>query len=237
MSSPAALVVNELSFSYPAGPSVLHSISFRVERGEKVALLGPNGAGKSTLLLHLNGIKEGHGTVTVAGDVLSKESLARIRANVGMVFQNPDDQLFCPTVGEDVGFGPRCQGMRGEELRAEVARALSSVGMESLSGRFPQHLSGGEKKRAALATVLSMRPVILALDEPTSGLDARARRSVIEVLRRLPQAMLVATHDLDFAAQICTRALILDQGRIVHDGPIAETTEDTGLLTRYGLLA
>lgn len=232
-----ALVVSDLSFSYPAGPSVLEAVSFHVEPGEKVALLGPNGAGKSTLLLHLNGIKEGKGTIEVAGETLSKQSLARVRCHIGLVFQNPDDQLFCPTVAEDVGFGLRCQGIKGEELRAEVARALSAVGMESLGGRFPQHLSGGEKKRAALATVLSTRPALLALDEPTAGLDARARRSVIEVLRGLAQAMLIATHDLDFASELCTRALILDEGRIVFDGPLAQAIGDEALLRRYGLLA
>lgn len=232
-----ALVVTELSFSFPGGPPVLSSVSFTIDHGEKVALLGPNGAGKSTLLLHLNGIKEGTGSITVAGEVLSSRNLARVRANIGLVFQNPDDQLFCPTVAEDVGFGPRCQGMEGEELRAEVARALTSVGMQQLGGRFPQHLSGGEKKRAALATVLSMRPALLALDEPTAGLDARARRSVIEVLRVLPQAMLVATHDLGFVSELCERALILEQGRIVYDGPMEQVAGDTELLLRYGLLA
>jgi cobalt/nickel transport system ATP-binding protein len=231
------LVVDNLSFNYPGGASVLREVCFSVGSGEKIALLGPNGAGKSTLLLHLNGIQQGTGTITVAGQVLGKKTLAWARANIGLVFQNPDDQLFCPTVAEDVGFGPRCHGSRGEELRAEVARALSAVGLSALGNRFPQHLSGGEKKRAALATVLSMRPKLLALDEPTAGLDARARRSVIDILRELPQAMLVATHDLDFARELSSRALILDEGQIVFDGALDSALADQALLRRYGLLA
>jgi energy-coupling factor transporter ATP-binding protein EcfA2 len=235
--SNSVLVVENLSFGYSGGHQVLREVSFTVSEGEKVALLGPNGAGKSTLLLHLNGIQEGTGTITVAGETLNKTTLARVRGNIGLVFQNPDDQLFCPTVAEDVGFGPRCHGASSEELRAEVARALSAVGLEALGGRFPQHLSGGEKKRAALATVLSMRPKLLALDEPVAGLDARARRSVIEILKSLPQAMLVATHDLEFARELFVRALILDQGRVVFDGPLNEAMGDQGLLERYGLMA
>lgn len=238
IASTPVLQLQDLTFQYPGGAHALDGISFTLHEGEKVALLGPNGAGKSTLLLHLNGIKTGgEGEITVAGERLTKQSLATIRSYVGLVFQNPDDQLFCPTVGEDVAFGPRCLGQQGEELEAEVTRALASVGLEALRDRFPQHLSGGEKKRAALATVLSMRPRLLALDEPTAGLDARARRAVISILKGLPQALLIATHDLALAEELAERAVILDSGRVVYDGPLGPALQDQALLERYGLLA
>ncbi len=238
MTGPGSLLtVEELSFGYPSGEQALRGVSFRLAAGEKVALLGPNGAGKSTLLLHLNGVEFGQGRILVGGELLSRDSIERVRGQVGLVFQNPDDQLFCPTVGEDVAFGPCCMGDSPETVEAEVSQALRAVGLESLRERFPQHLSGGEKKRAALATVLSMRPSLLALDEPTAGLDARARRSIIEVLKGLPQAMLVITHDLELARELFTRALILDEGCLVYDGPLSAALDDEELLRRHGLTA
>lgn len=237
MNNRQTLVVEGLTFEYPTGGRALDGVSFSLDDGEKVALLGPNGAGKSTLLVHLNGIMTGQGVIVVAGKTLNKANLGEIRPKVGLVFQNPDDQLFCSSVEEDVAFGPRCMGRKGTDLSQDVAHALSAVGMEALKHRFPQQLSGGEKKRAALATVLSMQPILLALDEPTAGLDARARRSVIEVLKALPQAMLVATHDLSLAAEIFQRAIVLDAGQIVYDGALADILSDDEFLKRHGLLA
>ena len=234
---PLVLEVEQLEFSYPGAIPALRKVSFSVAKGEKVALLGPNGAGKSTLLLHLNGILMGNGRVTVMGLPVCRGNLESIRAEIGLVFQNPDDQLFCPTVLEDVEYGPRCRGKKGEELRLESARALELVGMQGYEQRFPQDLSEGQKKRVALATVLSMQPHLLALDEPTAGLDARARRTVINILKSLPQALVTATHDLDLAAEISERALILDDGRVAYDGPISEALADRELLISHGLLA
>ena len=234
------LRIENLCFAYPGSQQhrpVLNGVSLTMAEGEKVALLGPNGAGKSTLLLHLNGLHLGSGQVQVGPYSVERSTLAQVREMVGLVFQNPDDQLFCPTVAEDVGYGPRCQGVKGEALARAVRRALGAVGLEGTEERFPQHLSEGEKKRVALATVLSMNPSLLALDEPTAGLDARARRAVIEVLRHLPQAMLIATHDLELARELTERAVLLEQGSVMYDGPTAHALDDRAILERYGLIA
>lgn len=227
--------IRGLSYAYPDGRQALRDVSLDVGPGEKVALVGPNGAGKSTLLLHLNGILRGQGTVRVMGQTVEERSLARIRAQVGMVFQDPDDQLFSPTVFEDVAFGPLYAGLPEEEIGQRVAWALAQVGMEGYAGRISHHLSLGEKKRAAIATVLSMRPQVLALDEPTAGLDPRARRRLIELLRDLPQAMLAATHDLRLVREIFARVIILDEGRMVADGLACDILADEGLLAAHGL--
>ncbi len=215
--------VEQLTFSYLEKP-VLREVSFEIDKGETVVLLGPNGAGKSTLLLLLAGVLQGEGTI---------ES----QDPVGLVFQNPDDQLFCPTVAEDVGYGPRYQGLGEAEVSNQVRSALAQVGLAGLEDRFPLALSGGEKKRVALATVLSMEPTFLALDEPTAGLDARARRAVIEALQRLEQSLLVATHDLELAQELSHRALVLDQGSVVYDGPLQPLLENEQKLILYGLKA
>ncbi|RME77218.1 MAG: ABC transporter ATP-binding protein, partial [Chloroflexi bacterium] len=214
-----ALLVEQLNFAYPDGHVALRGVSLKVSAGEKVALVGPNGAGKSTLMLHLNGILQGNGSIRVAGLPLTKENLPLIRARVGLVFQNPDDQLFSPTVFEDVAFGPLHMGLPEEEVRARVARALEQVGMAAYADRLSHHLSMGEKKRIAIATVLSMEPDLLVLDEPTAGLDPRARRSLIHLLRRLPLTMLVSTHDMLMVRELFPRMVIMDEGRIVADGP------------------
>ena len=205
--------------------------------GAKVGLLGPNGAGKSTLLLHLNGILQGRGRIVIDGLEVQPSNLARIRQKVGLVFQDPDDQLFCPSVREDVAFGPLYAGLSAAEVEQRVEQALNAVGMQQARERSPHQLSGGEKKRVALATVLSMRPELLALDEPTNGLDPRARRSLIELLRGLPNTMLVATHDLAMLEELLPEAIVMDEGQVVFQGPTPELLADKKLLERHGLTA
>jgi cobalt/nickel transport system ATP-binding protein len=229
------LSVNNLSFSYPDGHAALHDISLEIECGEKVALVGPNGAGKSTLMLHLNGILSGDGEISIAGLPLQKSSLPLIRAKVGMVFQNPDDQLFSPTVFEDVAFGPLHMGFSEKEVRERVDRALDQVGMKSYAHRLSHHLSVGEKKRISIATVLSMQPEILVLDEPSAGLDPRARRSLINLLREMPLTMLVSTHDMRMVAELFHRVVVMDGGRIVVDGAVEELLANDALLESHGL--
>lgn len=227
--------IEHLSFAYPDGHQALKDITLHVGHGEKVALVGPNGAGKSTLLLHLNGILTGQGRVRVCGLELSKETLPRIRALVGLVFQLPDDQLFSPTVFDDVAFGPIYQGLPVAEVRQRVAEALQAVHMSDAAQRVSHHLSVGQKKRIAIATVLSMRPQILALDEPSSGLDPRARRDLIDLLSELPQTMLVSTHDMLMVRELFPRMVIMDQGQVVADGPTQQLLKDAALLEAHGL--
>lgn len=229
--------VTALTFAY-GERTVLDKVDFQLESGARVGLLGPNGAGKSTLILHLNGILRAHsGSIEIDGVPLNGRNLAQIRQKVGLVFQDPDDQLFCSTVFEDVAFGPIYQGMAAAEVRERVREALSSVGMEQAAQRSSHHLSGGEKKRVALATVLSMRPSLLALDEPTNGLDPRARRSLIELLRALPNTMLVATHDLAMLEELLDQVLVMDGGRIVFFGKTRDLLDNRELLERHGLVA
>jgi cobalt/nickel transport system ATP-binding protein len=231
----SCIEIDSLSYAYPDGRSALRDVSLGVRLGEKVALVGPNGAGKSTLLLHLNGILQGEGTVRVMGQQVAEPHLARIRSQVGLVFQDPDDQLFSPTVFEDVAFGPLYAGLEEGEIRHRVAWALAQVELEGYAERVSHHLSLGEKKRAAIASVLSMQPEILALDEPTSGLDPRTRRRLIGLLHELPQTMLVATHDMQFVAQVFPRTVVLDGGWVVADGPTDELLADRQLLEAHGL--
>jgi len=227
--------VEHLSFAYPDGHAALRGVSLSIAPGEKVALVGPNGAGKSTLMLHLNGILTGQGVVRVCGMQVGDGHLGKVRAAVGLVFQSPDDQLFSPTVFDDVAYGPLYQGLAESEVRARVAQALAAVYMDDYAGRVSHHLSVGEKKRIAIATVLSMNPEILVLDEPSAGLDPRARRSLINLLRELPQTMLVSTHDLPLVRELFPRTVIMDQGHIVSDGPTETLLNDTALLEAHGL--
>ncbi len=228
--------VQHLSYDYPDGRRALHDVSLQIGMGEKVALVGPNGAGKSTLLLHLNGIlTSADGAVRACGLAVRKENLGKVRAGVGVVFQNPDDQLFSPTVFDDVAFGLLYQGLPEAEVRARVAQALATVGIADYAERVPYHLSAGEKKRVALATVLAMDPEILVLDEPTGGLDPRGRRSFINLLGSLPQTMLVATHDLNMVRELLPRTVVLDGGRVVADGATADLLTDAPLLAAHGL--
>jgi cobalt/nickel transport system ATP-binding protein len=229
------LQVNDLHFSYPDGHTALHGVNLSLCKGDKVALVGPNGAGKSTLMLHLNGILGGKGGVSVAGLPVNDKNLPHIRAAVGLVFQNPDDQLFSPTVFEDVAFGPLHMGYPEAEVRERVEQALARVRMSAYHDRLSHHLSMGEKKRIAIATVLSMDPQLLVLDEPSAGLDPRARRALIHLLKELDITMLVSTHDLALAREIFPRMVIMDEGRIVADGPTAELLENVPLLEAHGL--
>ncbi len=227
--------VKDLAYHYPDGTEALSGIYLSVFLGEKVSLIGPNGAGKSTFLLMLNGILAGHGEVRVDGLELSHKTIQQIRARVGVVFQNPDDQLFSPTVFEDVAFGPTYQGLSKHDVEHRVIDALKSVHMLDYMNRNPYHLSGGEKKRIAIATVLSMQPAILLLDEPTAGLDPRSRRELIELLAELPQTMLIATHDLDMARQLTPRLVVINDGRVIQDGSSADILQQKEILLQNGL--
>jgi cobalt transport protein ATP-binding subunit len=228
--------VEHLHFAYPDGFEALHGIDLRIARGDKVALVGPNGAGKSTLMLHLNGIHvPTHGTVRIGGDVVDRASVKRIRAEVGLVFQDPDDQLFSPTVFDDVAFGPIHLGYPEDEIHERVERALAAVGMTGFERRLPHRLSLGQRKRVALATVLSMDPSVLVFDEPSAGLDPRGRRELIGLLVGLDQTLIVSTHDMRLVAEVFERTVVMDDGRIVADGPTATILADDALLTAHGL--
>ena len=231
----SVLQVHDLHFSYHDGLAALRGVSFEMCQGEKVALVGPNGAGKSTLMLHLNGILHGQGEVTVGGNRLTRDKLPAIRAMVGLVFQNPDDQLFSPTVFEDVAFGPLHMGLPMHEVEARVKSALEAVRMSTFRDRLSHHLSVGEKKRIAIATVLSMDPQVLVLDEPSAGLDPRARRTLINLLRELPITMLVSTHDMKLVQELFPRTIVMDEGQIVADGGTDDILQNEALLTAHGL--
>ncbi len=235
MTAKPVIEVQNLHFTYPDGRDALRGVSLRVMQGEKVALVGPNGAGKSTLMLTLVGLLKGKGTVRILGEELNDGNVRRLRAKVGLVFQDPDDQLFSPTVFDDVAFGPIYAGLPEAEVRQRVAWALKQVGLEEFERRLSHHLSAGEKKRAAIATVLAMEPEVLLLDEPSAGLDPRARRRLIEVLRALPQTMLVATHDLGLAEALLPRTVVINGGKVIADGPTAVLLADEEFLETHGL--
>ncbi len=230
------IAIDNLTYAYPDGQEALRGVSLRVLAGEKVALVGPNGAGKSTLMLHLNGILGGpNSPLRICGLPPTREHLATIRGRVGLVFQNPDDQLFSPTVFEDVAFGPLHLGLPHDEVRRRVAWALERVGMDGAGERPAHHLSVGQKKRVAIATVLSMEPDVLVLDEPTAGLDPRGRRQLIGLLRELPQTMIVSTHDMRLVAELFPRMVVMDDGRVAADGPTADLLTDGPFLEAHGL--
>jgi cobalt/nickel transport system ATP-binding protein len=229
------LEVRDLHFSYHDGHAALRGVSLTMCAGDKVALVGPNGAGKSTLMLHLNGILRGAGDVMVGGNRLTRDNLPAARAMVGLVFQNPDDQLFSPTVFEDVAFGPLHMGLPMEEVNVRVESALNAVRMSGFRDRMSHHLSVGEKKRIAIATVLSMNPQILVLDEPSAGLDPRARRTLINLLRELHITMLVSTHDMRLVEELFPRTIVMDEGLIVADGKTKEILQDEKFLNEHGL--
>jgi cobalt/nickel transport system ATP-binding protein len=228
--------VKDLQFNYPDGASALCGVSFRVTHGESVAVVGANGAGKSTLLLHLNGCLIPQSGVVRIGDMpLTKKTLQHVRRTVGMVFQDPDDQLFMPTVYDDVAFGPLNLGLPADEVEARVVDALSIVGASHLSGRPPHRLSAGEKRSVAIASVLSMSPSILVMDEPTSNLDPRARRQLIQLLRSFEHTIIVATHDLDMVLDLCSRTIVLKAGGVAADGPTWDILQNETLLQSSSL--
>lgn len=230
-----AVEIKNLHYAYPDGTIALRGVDLLVEEGEAVGIVGPNGAGKSTLLLHLNGILVGRGEVRIFGLPVEKANLREIRRRVGLVFQDPDDQLFCPTVFDDVAFGPLNMGLSREEVAEAVARALEQVGLAGLEKRSAYHLSFGQKKRAAIATVLSMNPDLLVLDEPSSNLDPRARREFSELLQRTKITKVVVTHDLPFVFENCERVVVMDRGRVVADGDVFTVLSDEELLQAHGL--
>lgn len=234
-----AIEIHDLQYHYPDGAQALRGVSFDVAPGECVGLIGPNGAGKSTLLLHLNGLLpeklDGQTGVLIQGRPITAENALAVRRQVGFLFQDPNDQLFCPTVFEDVAFGPQQFGVDEQEVRSRVARALSQVNLEGFESRSPHHLSGGEKRRVCLAGVLACEPSLLVLDEPTSNLDPRGRRDLKQLLRGIPITKIVATHDLEFVAQLCSRVVVLSRGQVVADGPTVEIMTDEPLMLRHDL--
>jgi cobalt/nickel transport system ATP-binding protein len=230
------LDVRGLAFAYPDGHQALFGVDLHVHRGERVALLGPNGAGKTTLVLHLNGIlAAGAGSVAVSGLPVTKEHIPEIRRRVGIVFQDPDDQLFMGTVRQDVGFGPANLGLEGDELEACVQRALDQVGMAAYADRPPHHLSFGQRRRVAVATVLAMEPEILVLDEPSSNLDPASRRELADILRSLDVTVLMVTHDLPYALELCPRSVVLSDGYVVADGSTYDVLTDDALMRAHRL--
>jgi cobalt/nickel transport system ATP-binding protein len=239
MTNAPSLLIEDLAFAYPDGNQALFGVNLRVERGERVAILGPNGAGKTTLVMHMNGIHPAeHGSVSVAGEVVDtkdKDLLRRIRGKVGVVFQDPDDQLFMPTVGEDIAFGPYNMGLRGSELDAVVDQALALVHMSEFKDRPPHHLSFGQRRRVAVATVLAMKPEILVLDEPSSNLDPASRRELADILRSLEITILMVTHDIPYAYELCERSIILSGGIVVADGDTKTILSDSKLLSENRL--
>lgn len=229
---------NDVSYTYPNGFKALSHITFTLIHGEKVALLGANGAGKSTLMLHTNGLlMPTSGTVSVGDIPLTRKTADTIRQTVGIVFQDPDNQLFMPTVGEDVAFGPENMQLPREEIERRVVQALEQVDALPLRHKSPFELSGGQKKRVAIATVLSMEPSILVLDEPSSALDPRARQQIIRLIRKFEHTVLIATHDMRLAAELCPRSIVLHRGTIVADGSTREILQDKSLLEKYALEA
>ena len=230
-----AVEIADLRFTYPDGVKALRGVSLAVGEGEKVALLGPNGAGKSTFLMHLNGILKGSGDIEIMGRRLCNHNIRHIRAQVGLVFEHPDDQLFSPTVLDDVAYGPLYMGLPREEVLRRARQALEQVGMVGFEERMPHRLSLGQKKRVAIATVLSMYPPILALDEPTSSLAPTARRDLMHLLRALPQTVIVSTHDIPMVRDLFSRTVVMDEGRVVADGDTQIILSDAALLEARGL--
>ncbi|MFQ5810025.1 MAG: energy-coupling factor ABC transporter ATP-binding protein [Armatimonadota bacterium] len=229
-----AIEIEDLSYTYPDGSPALRGVSLRVEEGETIGLVGPNGAGKSTLMLHLNGILSGDGSVRVFGKAVAPD-VDHGRSQVGLVFQNPDDQLFMPTVFDDVAFGPLNLGWPEARVREKVGEALAAVRAAGYESRSPHHLSIGEKKRVAIATVLVMECKVLALDEPATGLDPRGRRELIELLAELEATKVIATHDLAMVLELCDRVAVLNEGEVVMEGEAREVLGQRELLLSYGL--
>jgi len=234
-----AIEINGLRFRYPDGKEALRGVNFNIAEGECVGLIGPNGAGKSTLLLHFNGLLperlDGDSAIRIFGRPITSANIDEIRREVGLLFQDPDDQIFCPTVFEDVAFGPQQLGLARDQIAQRVRECLSRVRLSGFEDRMPHHLSGGEKRRVCLAGVLACESRILVLDEPTSDLDPRGRRELKQLLREIPATKIIATHDLELVAELCSRTLVLDEGTIVADGPTLPILSDEPLMLAHGL--
>ncbi|MBC8205290.1 ATP-binding cassette domain-containing protein [bacterium] len=228
--------IEHLSYTYPDGTKALHDISLRIDSGERVGIIGANGAGKSTLILHFNGLLQGEGKVIIDGIPLEKKTLKTIRRKIGLVFQNPDDQLFCPSVYDDIAFAPRNMGLNESEVRDIAEDCLKRVGLLDNSKRGSYHLSWGEKRRASIAAVLAMRPEILVLDEPVSGLDPRGKREIVELLKSIGGTQVMITHDLDRLKSMADRAVVMNKGRIIADDETANILSNQTLLYKAGLI-
>lgn len=235
MKNGAAINVKDLHFAYPDGTKVLNGINLKVEKGESVAIVGPNGAGKSTFLLHLNGILLGKGDISIFGTSISKKTLKEIRHKVGIVFQNPDDQLFCPTVYEDVAFGPLNMKLTADEIDLRVNKVLAELDIVALRDRSAHHLSFGQRKRVAIATVLAMRSEILVFDEPSSNLDPLTKRKLVKAISDINATKLIVTQDLYLAAELCNRIIIINKGIVVKDSTIDKILYDEELLEKNNL--
>lgn len=234
-----AIEVKDLRYRYPEGKEALRGVNITVQEGECIALIGPNGSGKSTLLLHLNGILpeklEDHPRVYIMGEPVTSKTVSRVRRIVGLLFQDPDDQLFCPTVFEDVAFGPQQFGLPDSEMRKAVKGILKQVGLEGFEDRSPHHLSGGEKQKVCLAGILACQPEILALDEPTSNLDPRGKRGLKSLLQSIPVTKIIASHDLEMVLELCSRTFLMDDGLIVAAGSTGDLLSNEELMLTHGL--
>jgi cobalt/nickel transport system ATP-binding protein len=232
---PKAIEIENFSFKYPDGTAALDNITLNIEHGQSIALIGPNGAGKSTLLLAMAGFVTGSGKVLIDGLQINRKNLKKIRSLLGSCLEDPDDQLFMPTLFDDVAFGPLNMGLEAEQVKARVANALKTVGLADMADKAPHHLSAGQKRAAAIATVLSMSPKIITLDEPDGSLDPRNRNNLIKLLAGLSQTLIITTANMDFAAAIADRVVLLDKGRIIADGPAEKIMSDSELMTDHGL--
>jgi len=232
---PKAIEIENFTYRYPDGTPALSDISLSVEHGQKLALIGPNGAGKSTLLLAMAGFAKGTGKVLVDGFEVNSKNLKKIRTRLGCCLENPDDQLFMPTLFDDVAFGPLNMGLEPERVKSRVAEALATVGLTKMADKAPHHLSAGQKRAAAIATILAMSPKIITLDEPDGSLDPRNRNNLMTLLRSLPQTLIIATCNMNFAAALADRAVLLDKGRIIADGEAQIIMSDADLMTEHGL--
>jgi len=232
---PKAIEIEKFSYQYPDGTAALSDISLSIEHGRRVALIGPNGAGKSTLLLAMAGFVKGTGKVLIEGLEINRKNLKKIRTSLGCCLENPDDQLFMPTLFDDVAFGPLNMGLEGEQVKARVTDALQTVGLAEMADKAPHHLSAGQKRAAAIATILSMAPKIITLDEPDGSLDPRNRNNLITLLTGLPQTLIITTCDMNFAASLADRVILLDDGRIIADGDAKKIMSDSYLMAEHGL--
>jgi cobalt/nickel transport system ATP-binding protein len=234
-SMPDAIVVDNFSYSYSDGTTALSDIALNITHGQKVALIGPNGAGKSTLLLAINMFIKGTGKILVDGIEATSKNARQVRKNIAFVLQNPDEQLFMPTLFDDVAFGPINMALDESEVKRRTEKALATVGLAGMENKMPHHLSAGQKRSAAIATVLSMDPKIITMDEPDTSLDPRSRNNIIEMLKSLPQTLIVATCSMNFAARLCDHVVLIDNGKVITHGPPKEIMTDAPLMKKHGL--